>query len=455
MRRPSSLTALFVAKLISTFGSWLTVLALPWFVLVTTGSPARMSLVLTAEFLGVALLGLPSAQLVARWGTRRTMLVGDAARVPLMALVPLLHQMDQLSLPALLTISFGLGIFTTPYVSSQRLILPELLDSTDEKSLARANSLIDGATRFAALAGPAAGGLLIAALGPAEVLWVDAGTYLVSYVIVLLFVRPTGGPPAVAASTSAFTGITEVLRNPALRPFVLALTAITAAFPAIFTCLPVLVLHTLHGGPRTLGLLTAANGVGLAVGSLIAVTTLSRLSRPVLILATAVQSLPLFLLLLGNVPATATGLLLSGLATPLLAATLYTRFTLNAPPGLRPHVLTAVTTAENLAAFAGVTATGPLLQISEPRPVLAGVATLATIGAALYTAALRTEGTSDPDSTPETRQRTTPEPNTLREPAPDATLDALREPASGTPGSKGTPHAEREPAPDAASRHPA
>jgi hypothetical protein len=64
MWRTPGLLPLFAAKLISTCGSWLTVLALSWFVLVTTGSPARMSAVLTAEFLGVVLLGQPSGRLV-------------------------------------------------------------------------------------------------------------------------------------------------------------------------------------------------------------------------------------------------------------------------------------------------------------------------------------------------------------------------------------------------------
>ena len=39
MVRTPGLLALFTAKLLSTFGSWLTLLALPWFVLVTPRSP--------------------------------------------------------------------------------------------------------------------------------------------------------------------------------------------------------------------------------------------------------------------------------------------------------------------------------------------------------------------------------------------------------------------------------
>lgn len=403
MLRTPGLLALFVAKLLSTFGSWLTLLALPWFVLVTTGSPVKMSAVLAAEFLGVVTLGLPSGKVVARLGVRRTMLICDAARVPLMALIPLLHQAGWLSLPALLAVSFGLGAFTAPYVSSQRLILADLLGptrGTDEKLLARANSLIDGATRIAALAGPALGGLLIALLGPAQVLWIDAGTYLVSYLILAAFVRPpttavTGtdreSSQASDEQTGTFAGLRHALRHRALRLFVLALTLVTISVPAVFICLPVLVMNDLGGDPRMLGLLIAANGAGLAIGSLVAITGLGRMSNTALTGAAVLQCAPLWLLLIDQAAAVASGLFLVGLATPLLAATLNTRVTLRTPAPIRPHVMTAVTTSENLAAFIGYTAAGPALHLSGLRTVFAAIATLATLGATTFAMALRAD----------------------------------------------------------------
>src|SRR5207248_5767361 len=61
--------------------SWL---ALPWFVLRTTGSPQRMTWVIIAEILPIALLGFWGGAIAARMGTRRTMLACDLARVPLL-----------------------------------------------------------------------------------------------------------------------------------------------------------------------------------------------------------------------------------------------------------------------------------------------------------------------------------------------------------------------------------
>ena len=52
--RNSSLRALLVAEVVSTTGAQMTWLALPWFVLVTTHSPARMTVVMSAELIGFA-----------------------------------------------------------------------------------------------------------------------------------------------------------------------------------------------------------------------------------------------------------------------------------------------------------------------------------------------------------------------------------------------------------------
>ena len=83
--------ALVLAELISTLGSRMTYLALPWFVLVTTGSAAKMSVVLAVQILPMAILGVPSGTLVQKLGSRTTMLVADFARAPLIMALPLLH----------------------------------------------------------------------------------------------------------------------------------------------------------------------------------------------------------------------------------------------------------------------------------------------------------------------------------------------------------------------------
>src|SRR5262249_55995831 len=80
--RSRSVVSLLAAEVVSTTGSQMTWLALPWFVLVTTGSATKMSFVVAAELLGVAALGMPGGRLLGRLGARRTMLLCDGARPP-------------------------------------------------------------------------------------------------------------------------------------------------------------------------------------------------------------------------------------------------------------------------------------------------------------------------------------------------------------------------------------
>ena len=141
-----SLLAVMGAELVSLTGSSMTFVALPWFVLATTGSTARMGWVLAAELVPVGVLGIPSGSLVARLGAKRTMNVSDAARAPLMALIPILHWTGHLSFPALIAITVAIGCFLAPYYSSSRLILPEVVGE-DEQVVAQASAFVQAANQ--------------------------------------------------------------------------------------------------------------------------------------------------------------------------------------------------------------------------------------------------------------------------------------------------------------------
>ena len=99
MLRNRSLAALLAAEIVSTTGSQMTWLALPWFVLLTSGSATRMSLVVAAALIGVAAGAIPGGKLVARIGARRTMMLCDGVRGPVILALPLLHWAGALTFP--------------------------------------------------------------------------------------------------------------------------------------------------------------------------------------------------------------------------------------------------------------------------------------------------------------------------------------------------------------------
>ena len=150
MLRDRSLLALTTAELVSTLGSQFSALALPWFVLATTHSSTRMGLVFAAELVPFVLFGLHAGEVVNRLGPRGTMLLSDVARAPVIAVVPFLHAVGGLSYPIILGVAFVHGLFSTAYFTCQRAVIPTIVGA-DEQRVARANSLVEGATNLTEL----------------------------------------------------------------------------------------------------------------------------------------------------------------------------------------------------------------------------------------------------------------------------------------------------------------
>src|SRR5207253_473361 len=187
--RDKRITALLGAEVISSLGTQMTWLALPWFVLRTAGSPQRMTWVIIAEIVPIAVLGFWGGAIAARLGTRRTMLICDLVRAPLLAAIPVLHELGALSLPLLLALVAASGVFLAPYFGVQRAIVPELVGE-EHADVARLTALFQAANRLTIFLGPPAAGVLIGTIGTARILYVDAATYLVSFALVGLFVHP-------------------------------------------------------------------------------------------------------------------------------------------------------------------------------------------------------------------------------------------------------------------------
>jgi predicted MFS family arabinose efflux permease len=393
--------ALLVAELISLTGTQMTFVALPWFVLVTTGSVAKMSVVLAVEIAPMALFGIPSGTVVARLGARRTMLISDAFRVPLMMLVPLLHWTGGLSFGVLLVIVFVLGLFTAPYFAAQRTIIPEIYGD-DATVVSKVSAVFGGAQQATLILGPALGGILVAAIGAPAVLVVDAATYLVAFVLVLAFVHGGKPVPADEDSRGVLAGVRFLARDRVLGPMTLTLIILDAAASAIFTSLPALAYLRFDQDPKIVGWLFTAFGIGALGGSVLAMKALDhfsplRLAAGAMVLAV----LPLWALVV-DLPWEAVGvfLLLCGVFIPLINAPIFGLLSTRPPEALRAKVMTAVMTASALGGPAGRLVVGPMFQdwgISATYAALAGALSL---GALLFVAAVLRADDDAPASAP-------------------------------------------------------
>lgn len=375
----AAIRALLVAESISTTGSQMTWLALPWFVLTTTGSPARMSFVVAAELSGYVLFGIPAGGVISRLSARRTMLMCDAVRGPLVLSIPLLHAAGLLPFWLLLLIAAVEGVFSAPYAVAQRVLVPELLGE-NEAAVGRANALFQGATRITLLAGPPVAGVLISIIGATNVLVIDALTYVAAFALVKLFV-PQRGPTAASEEESQdarglWRGIRHIASDPVLRIWAIGLIVVDGCFQVVFLGLPVLVVTHYGSEPWLAGLLFGSWGAGAVLGNVFSYRYLSSEVRwSVVAPLVFAQALPLWLLA-AAVPAQVlvAALFLSGVLNGVSNPTFHALITLRPPPNVRPKVLSAMFTASGLGGPLALLLAGPAFEAFGVRTVLASAA---------------------------------------------------------------------------------
>jgi MFS family permease len=386
--RDRALLALLARDVISTAGSQMTWVALPWFVLTTTGSATKMAFVVAAEAAGVGIVGFAAGSLVGRLGLRRTMLVADACRAPLVAAIPLLHAAGLLSFGLLLALVFLIGAFGTPSFVSKAAALPEIVGE-DEGVLGEANALLQAAMRIALVLGPVLAGVLIGLVGATAVLYIDAATFAIGFLLVAIFIRVEGAKPDTEESRGIGAGVRFLLGDRLLRPWSIAVVLGDTAWIAFFVAVPYLVLTRFGEQPEILGWLLGAWGAGAVLGSVV----IFRFARRVdgLLLGSIGE---LFMIVpiwcfLADVPAAAlvAAMFASGLANGLINAPIWTIVTLRTPPKLRPKAWAAIIATTSLLGPVVLMATGPALDAFGLTATLLAIFIVQTLAALLFAGA--------------------------------------------------------------------
>jgi MFS family permease len=274
---------------------------------------------------------------------------------------------------------FCLGAFGAGYFAAQRSVVPEVLGE-DERLVGKANAYLQGATRVTLLLGPAAAGLLIAWIGAASVIVIDAATYAVSLALVGGFIRSVAAP-AVEERGGFLDGLRWLVRDRLLRAWSVAFVIGDGAWYAFFAAVPVLVVADYGADPRIAGWIFASFGVGAVLGNVVSFRLQDRFEGLVLV-GTLVygQALPLWALVV-HVPAAAVvaSIFVSGLFNGLVNPSIHAILTLRPPPAIRPRVLTASGTVLMLSGPLGLAASGPVLSSAGAHPVLVGLAAVQTL----------------------------------------------------------------------------
>lgn len=266
--------SLFTANAISLVGNVLSAIAIPWFVLQTTGSATRTGITGFFNILPVVLAGFFGGTLVDRLGYKRTSIIADLASGITVALIPLLYFTVGLEFWQLMVLVFFGALLDSPGSTARSALIPELAEMA-HMPIERATSLIHIIERGSRLVGAPLGGLLIAWIGTENVLWLDAVSFFISAGIigVTITVQSTVEHEEKEGNGKYFDELREGLKfiyNDKLVLAIVLMIMLTNFLDAIYggVVQPVFVKQV-YGQALDLGLLIAANGAGAVIGALI------------------------------------------------------------------------------------------------------------------------------------------------------------------------------------------
>ena len=346
-----ALYGLLGAEAVSVTGTRMSVIAVPWFVLQSTGSPLQTGLVAFVELGALVVARTFGGPVVDRLGSRRASIGGDAFAAVTLGLVPVLHLLDLLSFPMLVLLVGLTGFFRGPSDSAKYVAVPDLA-AQGNLSLERVSGLVDGTNRVGSLIGMPLGAALVAVLGSPAVIALNAATFALAAVLVAALVR-LPRPVRDAAAGSAMRRYVAELREG--FAFVLGDRFFVAVATMVFVTnlldqalggvlLPVWADER-YGTAAVLGVVSGAFAGGAVIGTVLITAYGERLPRrrtfAWAFLLGAVPRIFVLALPVGLPVVAAVNLLggvLVGAINPMLSAAEFDRV----PPALRARVIGAV-----------------------------------------------------------------------------------------------------------------
>jgi MFS family permease len=264
------LLVLLVANAVSLTGNMLTTLAVPWFVLQTTGSVTSTGLAAFASTLPIMISATFAGALVDRIGRRRSSVLSDLMSGVIVALIPMLYLTTGLGFVPLLALLFVRWLLATPGETARDALLLDIAEREDVR-IERATAAYEGVSRGARMVGAPLAGVLIAWLGPTPLLFVDGATFLLSAVLLCVGV-PRTRQENVEQVTGGYlerlrAGLAFLWHDRLLRAVVIMIVVTNMLDIGIHqVLLPVYARDVLHDA-RALGLLEGSFSTGAVVGT--------------------------------------------------------------------------------------------------------------------------------------------------------------------------------------------
>ena len=269
MREPL-FASLWLAMLVSTTGTWMHETGAGWLMTSLTPSPSVVVLVQTANTLPIFLFALLAGALADRMDKRRFLITTNVVLACIVLAFSGLVSLGTVTPATLVAFTFLIGTGAAFSAPAWQALVPDLVSGSNLRNALALNSLGINISRAI---GPAIAGFLIAAIGMSAPFLVNAASYLVVVVVLVLWrqERPvdSASDKHVEPLVSAMgVGLRHTLNNLPLRQTILRASAFFIAASSLWSLLPLVARALPNATASLFGAMTACIGAGAVFGAL-------------------------------------------------------------------------------------------------------------------------------------------------------------------------------------------
>ena len=267
LRRPV-FRALWIAGLASNVGTWMQNVGAAWLMTSLAPTPLWVSMVQAASSLPFFLFAIPAGALADVVDRRRLLLWALAWLAACTAALTALALADRIGPGGLLALTFAIGVGSAFVAPAFLAIVPELVPREEIPAAVSLNGI---SMNLARAAGPAAGGLLVAAAGVGFAFLANVLSYFGVIGAIARWKRPPreGRLPPEDLIGAMRAGLRYVRHSRALQVVLVRVAVFVVPGSAVWALLPLYARDQLDLGPAGYGVLLGFFGAGAVAGGLV------------------------------------------------------------------------------------------------------------------------------------------------------------------------------------------
>jgi MFS family permease len=247
-------------------GTWMQQVAMSWLVYRMTGSTLVLGLIAFCSQFPTFLVAGPAGALADRWSRHRMVVVAQVGLMVEAVILATLVLTGTVEVWHLVVLAIWSGLCSGFDVPARQALLVRFVNGEDLPNAIALNSSIFNGAR---LVGPAIAGLLIAWLGEGPVFVLNALSYVAVFAALwAVDTRDVGTSTSASVLRTMGEGFRYAFGFPPIRAILVLLTLISVAGLPYSVLLPEFAADVLAGSAGTLGLLSAAAGLGALAGAL-------------------------------------------------------------------------------------------------------------------------------------------------------------------------------------------